>query len=93
MSKVGSRDFSVIRHLMVSLVILLFGCAMLAADDHKSAPKAAAPAPGFLEQAGALDSRLHDLIASSCRNTFLANELGRLKILFRAFRDVDLTSC
>src|SRR4051812_9326083 len=47
-----------------------------------------ASTPGFLEQAGAVDSRLHDLIAASCRNTFLANELGRLKILFRAFRDV-----
>ena len=29
-----------------------------------------------------------DRIASSSRNTFLANELSRLKILFRAFRDV-----
>lgn len=35
-----------------------------------------------------LDSRLHDLIAASARNTFLANELNRLKLLFRAFRDV-----
>jgi DNA-binding GntR family transcriptional regulator len=43
---------------------------------------------GFIEQARDIDSRLHDLIASSCGNTFLANELGRLKTLFRAFRDV-----
>lgn len=43
---------------------------------------------GFIEQARALDSRLHDQIASSCGNTFLANELSRLKTLFRAFRDV-----
>jgi DNA-binding GntR family transcriptional regulator len=43
---------------------------------------------GFIQDARALDSRLHDLIASSCGNAFLANELGRLKILFRAFRDV-----
>ncbi|MDZ4683858.1 MAG: GntR family transcriptional regulator [Planctomycetaceae bacterium] len=35
-----------------------------------------------------VDSRLHDLIASSARNAFLANELNRLKLLFRAFRDV-----
>jgi DNA-binding GntR family transcriptional regulator len=35
-----------------------------------------------------LDSRLHDLIARSARNQFLANELNRLKLLFRAFRDV-----
>lgn len=50
--------------------------------------KAKSPGPGFLDEAGAVDSRLHDLIASSCRNGFLAHELGRLKILFRAFRDV-----
>lgn len=43
---------------------------------------------GFIEQARALDNRLHDLIASSCGNNFLAKELGRLKTLFRAFRDV-----
>ena len=44
--------------------------------------------PAFVVQARDIDSRLHDLIASSCGNTFLANELGRLKTLFRAFRDV-----
>jgi DNA-binding GntR family transcriptional regulator len=38
--------------------------------------------------AQALDSRLHDRIAASCGNAFLANELSRLKTLFRAFRDV-----
>jgi DNA-binding GntR family transcriptional regulator len=42
----------------------------------------------FIEEARAVDSRLHDLIAASCGNTFLANELCRLKTLFRAFRDV-----
>ena len=35
-----------------------------------------------------MDSRLHDLIADSCGNAFLAKEIGRLKTLFRAFRDV-----
>jgi DNA-binding GntR family transcriptional regulator len=44
---------------------------------------------GFIEQARALDSRLHDLIAASCGNEFLAKEIGRLKTLFRAFRDVS----
>ncbi len=44
---------------------------------------------GFVEQARALDNRLHDQIASSCGNAFLGHELGRLKILFRAFRDVS----
>jgi DNA-binding GntR family transcriptional regulator len=42
----------------------------------------------FIEQARAVDSRLHDLIAESCGNAFLAQEIGRLKSLFRAFRDV-----
>lgn len=43
----------------------------------------------FLENARQLDSRLHDLIAESCGNRFLAKEIGRLKLLFRAFRDVS----
>jgi DNA-binding GntR family transcriptional regulator len=42
----------------------------------------------FIERARVLDSRLHDRIAASCGNAFLANELSRLKTLFRAFRDV-----
>jgi DNA-binding GntR family transcriptional regulator len=42
----------------------------------------------FIEEARALDSRLHDRIATSCGNAFLAKELSRLKTLFRAFRDV-----
>jgi DNA-binding GntR family transcriptional regulator len=45
----------------------------------------------FVAQARVLDSRLHDLIANSCGNRFLANELNRLKTLFRAFRDVSWT--
>jgi DNA-binding GntR family transcriptional regulator len=43
--------------------------------------------PRFIEEARAVDSRLHDLIAGSCGNAFLVKELGRLKTLFRAFRD------
>ena len=46
------------------------------------------PGPAFIPEARALDTRLHDLIAESCGNAFLAHELGRLKMLFRAFRDV-----
>lgn len=42
----------------------------------------------FIEEARGVDSRLHDLIADSCGNGFLAKELSRLKILFRAFRDM-----
>lgn len=51
----------------------------------------AAPIADFIGEARAVDSRLHDLIANSCGNAFLANELGRLKMLFRAFRDVSYT--
>lgn len=43
----------------------------------------------FIAKARQLDSRLHDLIANSCNNSFLANELNRLKTLFRAYRDVS----
>lgn len=43
----------------------------------------------FIVKAREVDSRLHDLIAASCGNAFLANELNRLKILFRTFRDVS----
>jgi DNA-binding GntR family transcriptional regulator len=56
-------------------------------------PTPVADAPGspqtrFIQQARVLDSQLHDLIADSCGNSYLANELARLKTLFRAFRDV-----
>jgi DNA-binding GntR family transcriptional regulator len=53
--------------------------------------QAALPAEGWagwIDAARALDSRLHDRISASCGNAFLAHELSRLKILFRAFRDV-----
>jgi DNA-binding GntR family transcriptional regulator len=40
------------------------------------------------EARAGVDSRLHDLIAESCDNPFLAREIGRLKLLFRAFREV-----
>ena len=46
------------------------------------------PGPAFIVTARELDTRLHDLIASSCGNTFLANEIGRLRMLFHAFRDM-----
>lgn len=41
-----------------------------------------------VEQARAVDSRLHDLICASCGNGFLGKEITRLKTLFRAFRDL-----
>jgi DNA-binding GntR family transcriptional regulator len=59
------------------------------ATDLRSLMSAKAPTGArFIAQARAVDSRLHDLIADSCGNAFLGKELGRLKILFRAFRDV-----
>jgi DNA-binding GntR family transcriptional regulator len=59
------------------------------AGDLKRMLSARAPTgKRFIEEARAVDSRLHDLIAESCGNVFLAKELSRLKTLFRAFRDV-----
>jgi DNA-binding GntR family transcriptional regulator len=47
------------------------------------------PANGrFIEEARDVDNRLHDLIAESCGNSLLAKEIGRLKTLFRVFRDL-----
>ncbi len=43
----------------------------------------------FLAVARRVDSRLHDLIASCCGNAFLVQELGRLTMLFRSFRDLS----
>jgi DNA-binding GntR family transcriptional regulator len=44
--------------------------------------------PGFIAEARAQDNRLHDAIARTCGNALLAREIGRLTILFRAFRDM-----
>lgn len=60
----------------------------LAANLRKLVKAAARGGSRFIEEARAVDSQLHDLIAASCGNDFLAAELSRLKILFRAFRDV-----
>jgi len=59
------------------------------ADDIRQLGSSRGGRGKFVEQARSLDSRLHDLIASSCGNEFLAKELNRLKILFRAFRDIS----
>lgn len=52
------------------------------------AAAAETPAAKVIGQARQLDSRLHDLIAASCGNGLLAAEINRLKLLFRACRDV-----
>lgn len=46
------------------------------------------PPRRVIQQARDLDSRLHDAIAQSGGNAFLAKEIARLKAVFRAFRDV-----
>jgi DNA-binding GntR family transcriptional regulator len=61
----------------------------LSDDLHALQAVQAAAGNGFIDQARAVDNRLHDLISSSCGNRFLAQELSRLKVLFRAFRDVS----
>lgn len=60
----------------------------LAADLRRLRASTSLCGPRFIAQARAIDSRLHDVIADSCGNGFLAQEISRLKFLFRAFRDV-----
>jgi DNA-binding GntR family transcriptional regulator len=60
----------------------------LAADLRRLHATRPRSARRFIVEARAVDNRLHDLIAACCDNAFLAQELGRLKILFRAFRDM-----
>jgi DNA-binding GntR family transcriptional regulator len=57
------------------------------ADGLRKMQSAKRRSVAYVEKARQLDSRLHDLIAESCGNRFLAMELGRLKMLFRALRD------
>jgi DNA-binding GntR family transcriptional regulator len=45
--------------------------------------------PFVVRAARQTDDQLHDIVASCSRNTFLAGELERLKVLFRVFRDVS----
>ncbi len=45
------------------------------------------PSEDLVRIALVVDSRLHDEIAAACGNELLAREIGRLKLLFRAFRD------
>jgi DNA-binding GntR family transcriptional regulator len=63
----------------------------LAQDLRKLIARPANSIAGFILEARKLDTRLHEVIAGSCRNAFLAKELGRLKILFRSFRDLSYT--
>lgn len=60
----------------------------LAAELRRLRCAKAKSVPSFIADARSVDNRLHDLIWASCGNAFLAAELGRLRVLFRAFRDV-----
>jgi DNA-binding GntR family transcriptional regulator len=59
----------------------------LGAEMRRLAEDQTAPDAERVQLARELDNRLHDLIAASCDNRFLGDELNRLKLLFRAFRD------
>jgi len=69
-------------------------CGRIDADRLRELERAITPLAGgrpgreLVADARALDSRLHDLIAASCGNKYLAAELARLAVLFRVFRDV-----
>lgn len=60
----------------------------LAAELRRLRDRPPAGIADFIDQARQADTCLHDRIAGSCGNAFLAQELRRLKVLFRAFRDV-----
>lgn len=59
------------------------------ADAFRQMLRARRKGAAFVDRARDFDSQLHDLISESCGNRFLANEIGRLKLLFRAFRDAS----
>jgi DNA-binding GntR family transcriptional regulator len=61
--------------------------ALLGADLRRLLAVEALDQHRFIAEARSVDSRLHDLIAAESGNAFLVHELGRLKNLFRAFRD------
>ena len=59
----------------------------LAADIQELIGSAGTDRDRLIEKARSIDNRLHDLIAQECGNIFLIDELNRLKLLYRAFRD------
>jgi DNA-binding GntR family transcriptional regulator len=82
-SACGRIDLAALENLAVDMQRLLDS------EPHSGQARDRRTGARFIALARELDSRLHDLIAQSCGNAFLANELSRLKTLFRAFRDVS----
>jgi DNA-binding GntR family transcriptional regulator len=66
----------------------LAALAEIAAELRRLSSASMRPAAKFIAKARAIDERLHDLIATSSGNALLAAEIGRLKTLFRAYRDM-----
>lgn len=58
------------------------------ADGFRRVGNAKRPDSSLVGEARRLDTQLHDSIAQSCGNPFLAREISRLTTLFRAFRDM-----
>lgn len=58
---------------------------------HEATLRLSIPATGpeYIREARRLDNAFHDLIATWCGNTLLAREIGRLKLVFRTYRDVS----
>lgn len=58
-----------------------------AAIDEARSLAALEPSAELMARARTADDALHDLIAHHCGSSLLAREIGRLKLLFRAYRD------
>lgn len=63
------------------------------AEDCRRIQSAHRPTVRVIERSKIVDSRLHDLIAERCGNRLLSQEINRLKLLFRAFRDTAWQRC
>ncbi|MFO1093030.1 MAG: GntR family transcriptional regulator [Planctomycetaceae bacterium] len=97
--QVGPRDVAEITHVrrVLEFAATRSACGRidLAALDElrtqleKLTTASTSNAARFIRRARELDSKLHDLIWQSCGNSFLGQELERLKTLFRVFRDVS----
>lgn len=93
--RVGAREVREVCHVRKALECeaVRTACGRIPANELQNLAtefRKLADRPGLKQIAKAqqLDSRLHDAIADASGNQFLKQELNRLKLLFRAFRDV-----